>query len=138
MGYEKFVQIGRVAFVSVGPSKGKLVVIVDVIDQNRALVDGPCSGVSRQMINFKSLQLTKFLVKVGPGARTNTVTKAWKKADITAKWAESSWAKRQESLAVRASMSDFDRFKLMKAKQARRGMQGQLYAKAIKSLKKSK
>lgn len=38
MGYEKFVEIGRVAFVSAGPSKGKLAVIVDVLDQNRYLI----------------------------------------------------------------------------------------------------
>ena len=35
MGYKKFVEIGRVAFVAVGPNKGKLVVIVDVLDQHR-------------------------------------------------------------------------------------------------------
>ncbi|KAF6028323.1 RPL14 [Bugula neritina] len=114
MGYEKFVEIGRVAFVSAGPSKGKLAVIVDVLDQNRALVDGPCSGVARHVANFKALQLTKYVVKVGPGARTGTVTKAWTKADITSK------------------------FKLMKAKQARRGMQSQLYGKANKILKSKK
>lgn len=61
------------------------------------------------MINFKLLQLTKFVVKIGPSARTGTVTKAWNKADISTKWAESSWAKRQEAMTVRASLSDYDR-----------------------------
>lgn len=75
----------------------------------RALVDGPCSDVSRQMINFKTLQLTKFTVRIGPGSRTGTVTKAWKAADISAKWAESGWAKRQEAIAARKLMNDFDR-----------------------------
>ncbi|XP_067928313.1 large ribosomal subunit protein eL14-like [Watersipora subatra] len=135
MVYQKFVEVGRVAFVAAGPSKGKLVVIVDVVDQNRALVDGPCSGAARQMINFKALQLTKFVVKIGPGARTGTVTKAWNAADISTKWAESSWAKRQQAIATRASLTDFDRYKLMKAKQARRGMRNQLYGKASKMLK---
>lgn len=75
----------------------------------RALCDGPCSGVSRQVINFKALQLTKFVIKIGPGARTSTVTKVWKKDDISTKWAETSWAKRQVNLSLRANMSDFDR-----------------------------
>ena len=73
------------------------------------MVDGPCSGVARHMINFKTLQLTKFVVKIGPGARTGTVTKAWEKEGVTAKWEESGWAKRQQALAARASMTDFDR-----------------------------
>ena len=75
----------------------------------RALCDGPCSGVSRQVLNFKQLQLTKFLLKLGPGARTSTVTKQWEKDDINAKWAETSWAKRQQNSELRAAMSDFDR-----------------------------
>ena len=75
----------------------------------RALCDGPCSGVSRQVLNFKQLQLTKFLLKLGPGARTSTVIKQWKKDDINAKWAETSWAKRQQNSELRAAMTDFDR-----------------------------
>lgn len=31
----RFVEIGRVAYISYGPDAGKLAVIVDVIDQNR-------------------------------------------------------------------------------------------------------
>lgn len=34
--FKRFVEIGRVAYVSFGPHAGKLVAIVDVIDQNRA------------------------------------------------------------------------------------------------------
>jgi hypothetical protein len=33
--FRRFVEIGRVAYVSFGPHAGKLVAIVDVIDQNR-------------------------------------------------------------------------------------------------------
>ena len=33
--YERFVEIGRVAYVAHGDDKGKLIAIVDVIDQNR-------------------------------------------------------------------------------------------------------
>lgn len=32
---ERFVEVGRVAFIAYGDDKGKLCVILDVIDQNR-------------------------------------------------------------------------------------------------------
>jgi len=36
--FQRFVQSGRVAYVSDGPYKGKLVTIVDIIDQNRVRI----------------------------------------------------------------------------------------------------
>lgn len=38
MVFRRFVEVGRVAYVSFGPHAGKLVAIVDVIDQNRVSV----------------------------------------------------------------------------------------------------
>ena len=35
MPFKRYVEIGRVALVNYGPDYGRLVVIVDVIDQNR-------------------------------------------------------------------------------------------------------
>jgi large subunit ribosomal protein L14e len=119
MTYTRFVEIGRVAYVAYGPDAGKLVAIVDVIDQNKALVDGPCSGVARQAMNFKQLHLTKFVLTFPHSARTRLVKKAWEKADINKQWQESTWAKKIVSREQRKQLSDFDRFKLMKAKQAR-------------------
>lgn len=60
----------------------------------KALVDGPCSDVRRKDINFKALQLTPFTVKIGPSARSKAVRKAWEAADISNKWAQTSWAKK--------------------------------------------
>ena len=37
--YSRFVEIGRVAYIAYGPDAGKLVAIVDVIDQSRVSVD---------------------------------------------------------------------------------------------------
>ena len=45
-----------------GPCKGKIAAIVDVIDQNRVLIDGPCSEVPRQEYPIKSLHLTALTV----------------------------------------------------------------------------
>merc|ERR1711993_56892 len=119
MVFERLVEIGRVAYIAHGDDKGKLAVIIDVIDQNRALIDGPCSGVSRKDINFKALHLTSFVVKIGHSARSGTVRKAWEKAEISKKWEATTWAKKIAARERRAELTDFERFKLMKAKQAR-------------------
>ena len=51
MPFKKFVEVGRVAVLGgEGPNQGKIAAIVNVIDQNRVLVDGPTSGVLRQVI----------------------------------------------------------------------------------------
>ncbi|MGV7423232.1 KOW domain-containing RNA-binding protein, partial [Mycobacterium kansasii] len=68
------------AYISFGPHAGKLVAIVDVIDQNRALVDGPCTRVRRQAMPFKCMQLTDFILKFPHSARQKYVRKAWEKA----------------------------------------------------------
>ncbi|CAB1350555.1 unnamed protein product [Coregonus sp. 'balchen'] len=81
--FKRYVEIGRVAYISFGPHAGSLVAIVDVIDQNRALVDGPCTGVKRQSMPFN--------------ARQKFVKRAWEKAQVTEKWAESNWAKKIEA-----------------------------------------
>merc|ERR1711974_592215 len=64
--FAKFVEIGRVAFINYGENLGKLCVILDVIDNNRAWVDGP--GIARQQLNFKRVTLTKFVIKITRGA----------------------------------------------------------------------
>merc|ERR1719239_1830018 len=45
--------------------------------------------------------------------------KAWEAAEVDKKWSETTWAKKLASREKRAGLTDFDRFKLMKAKQAR-------------------
>jgi len=142
MTFTRYVQVGRVAYIAYGADQGKLATIVDVVDQNRALIDGPDTDVKRQLINFKALHLTKFLIKIPHGARQKTLRNAWKKAEITTKWGSSSWAKRLQAKQVRENLSDFERFKLMKAKQARNRMitleVGKLRLKAKKEPKKEK
>lgn len=40
--FKRFIEIGRVAYISFGPHAGKLVAIVDVIDQNRVSPQQDC------------------------------------------------------------------------------------------------
>ncbi|KAL0962098.1 hypothetical protein UPYG_G00335620 [Umbra pygmaea] len=116
MVFKRYVEIGRVAYIGFGPNAGNLVAIVDVIDQNRALVEGPCTGVKRQAMPFKCLELTDYVIKIPHSCRQKFVRRAWEKAQVSQKWAESSWAKKIEARRRRANMSDFDRFKVMRAK----------------------
>ena len=58
------------------------------------LVDGPCSGVPRKVVNLKQLHLTKFLIKFTHSTRTRVVRKAWEEEKINEKWAETTWAKK--------------------------------------------
>ncbi|KAE9620910.1 putative 60S ribosomal protein L14 [Lupinus albus] len=62
MPFKRFVEIGRVAQINYGKEYGRLVVIVDVIDQNRALVDAP--DIVRSQVNFKRLSLTDLKVDI--------------------------------------------------------------------------
>lgn len=59
-----FFEIGRVALVNFGPDAGKFVVIVDIVDSNRALVDGPTSDVARQSMPLRWLSLTNIKVPI--------------------------------------------------------------------------
>ena len=49
MPFKRFVEVGRVVFAADGKEKGKIAAIVNVIDQNRVLIEGPLSGVARQV-----------------------------------------------------------------------------------------
>merc|ERR1712066_801885 len=43
---------------------------------------------------MNNIQLTKFKLEFLFGAKTSTVKKAWEAADMSAKWAETAWAKK--------------------------------------------
>jgi large subunit ribosomal protein L14e len=127
MPYDRLVQVGRVAYVAFGHETGKICCITNIIDQTRVLIDGPSSHVARQAINIKALHLTKYVLKLLPGARSKTVKAHWDKHEINQKWQSSRWCKKIQAKHLRASMTDFDRFKLLKAKQAYNRIVGHEY-----------
>merc|ERR1712203_843121 len=114
MVFEKFIEVGAVVYITWGHHKGKIAAIANVVDQNRILIDGP-----RTVVNLKQVQLTKFKINIPWGYRTGGIKKIWEKENMSAQWAETKWAKKIASKAVKASLTDFDRFKLMKIKQKR-------------------
>ena len=92
----KLIQTGRVAYIAFGADAGKLCTIVDIMDNKRALVDGPTC--SRQPMRYKAMHLTKFVItKLPRGATTRCVKKLWADAKIDEQWRETSWFKRLES-----------------------------------------
>ena len=119
--FTRFVQVGRVVLVKSGEYENKLCVIIDVIDANRALVDSPKGqGVSRQPLLLKNLALTDFVVPIRRSCKRTTLEKAWTEQDISNKWAKTSTARRLAVRARRAASTDFERFKVMKARKQHR------------------
>jgi large subunit ribosomal protein L14e len=111
MGYNNFVQIGRVARINYGPQEGKLATIVDIVTDKRVLVDG--ENISRQVIPVSRLQLTKQVVKVGRGARTGALRKIISKEQVAQKFAQSTLGKHYASQERRENLTDFERFKVL-------------------------
>ncbi|KAI8997302.1 60S ribosomal protein L14e [Pilobolus umbonatus] len=118
--FKRQVEVGRVVLVNHGPSAGKLAVIVEIIDHNRALIDGPTTGVPRQAFAYRRMVLTPLVVNIPRGVGKTALSKALKKDETVAKWEKSAWAKKLEQRKVRASLTDFDRFKLRKLQNKRR------------------
>ena len=121
LSFSRFVEVGRIVLINYGPDEGKLATIIDIVDGNKCLVDGPATktGVARQVIPFKRVALTDIVVKIPKNARQKTLNKAWDEADVLAKWDASSWAKKLAAKKKRASLTDFQRFQLMVARKQR-------------------
>merc|ERR1719447_1196643 len=98
MVYQKFVEVGRVAVMA---DTGKIATVVDVINQNRALVEGP--GIPRQSMNIKNLYLTKLKVKFNHSAKSSIVKKAWEEAEVTKKFEASGWGQRIKKVNINHS-----------------------------------
>jgi large subunit ribosomal protein L14e len=85
------------------------------------LVDGPSTKegavVPRQAIPTSAISLTPWVIPSLPkAAGTGAVKKLWEKNEIDKKWAESSWAKKMEQQSRRKTLTDFERFKVMRLK----------------------
>ncbi|ERN13097.1 60S ribosomal protein L14-2 [Amborella trichopoda] len=130
MPFKRYVEIGSVALVNYGKDYGRLVVIVDVIDQNRALVDAP--DMIRCQMNFKRLSLTDIKIDIPRVPKKKSLIAAMDGADVKNKWERSSWGRKLIVQKQRASLTDFDRFKVMLARIKRGGLIRQELAKLKK------
>jgi large subunit ribosomal protein L14e len=130
----RFVEIGRVVYINYGPDLGKLAVIVDIVDYNRAIVDGPSTGVARQQLPLKRASLTEFVIPLKRNQTSKSVAKAFAEASIAEKWAETNTGKTQAARLRKASLTDFERFKVMLAQQKK----SLLVRQELRKLKKTK
>ena len=133
MGFNRYVEVGRVVLINHGPEAGKLATVIDIVDQNKCLIEGPeeVTGVARQVISYKRIALTDHKVKIQRSARAKQLKAAWKEGDVLTQWAGSTWAKKLDNKKKRAALSDFDRFKVMVAKKQK----SRIIAAKIKELK---
>lgn len=99
-GYNRFVQVGRVARVNFGPLEGKIATIVDVVNDKRVLIDG--EGISRQVIPISRLQLTKQVLKIGRGTTSGKLRKTIAKQNVNAKFESGSLGRSLAKQAKRA------------------------------------
>ena len=93
------------------------------------------SGVPRKAMMFKHMRLLKYKVAIAHGARTGTVRKAWAAAKVDEQWKENALNKSIVARRTRASLNDFERFKLSKAKKARNHEINKAYSALKKAAK---
>jgi large subunit ribosomal protein L14e len=96
------------------PNDHLQLVITDVVDHNRALVDAP--EIVRTVVNFKRLTLTDIKIDVRRLAKKKELKEAIEAGEVHKKWAASSWGRKLAVQQKRASLGDFDRFKVMVAR----------------------
>eukprot|EP01088_Endostelium_zonatum_P006954 TRINITY_DN19103_c0_g1_i1.p1 TRINITY_DN19103_c0_g1~~TRINITY_DN19103_c0_g1_i1.p1 ORF type:complete len:151 (+),score=33.72 TRINITY_DN19103_c0_g1_i1:100-552(+) len=140
MGFTKFVEIGRVVYINYGPQRGKTAVIIDVIDQNRAFIDGPSSitGVRRQQIPLRRLTLTNIKLNIQRGARLGTLVKAYNTANVQTTFAKTALAKRVARQTQRRNLNDFERFQVQVLRRRRAYQERQEYSKLVSADNKAR
>ena len=111
--FNRFVEVGRIVTLKDGPKANALAVIVEIVDHNRVLIDGPLSGVHRQVVSLRHITLTGIRTKIPRAARTSTVKKALKKYNILVTHYSTAAAKKAASKLKRTTLTDFERFKVM-------------------------
>jgi large subunit ribosomal protein L14e len=114
---QRNIELGRVALVNLKADKlyGKLVVVVDLVDQNRVLVDAP--GIKRCIINLKRLAITP--IKLDTGRCPDAAALAAAHKGAAAEFAASKWGQKIARQSARKALTDFDRFKVAIARSKR-------------------
>lgn len=87
-------------------------------------MDGPSTGVPRQVMAYRDMTLTRFVIKVPRAAGSTAVKKAFEASGVAEKWAESKWAKTIKAREARKNTTDFERFTVQVLKKQRRNILG--------------
>ena len=107
-------QIGRVCLINFGHLANKLCTVIDIVDANRALVEGP--EVPRQVIPIRRLSLTKIHIMIPHSCSRAVFKKEFEKENVMEKWNKTAWAAKLAVREKRANMNDFERFQVMLAR----------------------
>ena len=86
----------------------------------------------RMILPLKRLSLTRMKIPLSRGARTGTLIKAAKKADLATKWADTPIAKKLAKRSLRAGLTDLQRFQVM----INRKQRSQAIKKKVKQMSK--
>ena len=127
---------GRVAFINYGADYGKVVVIVDIADASRVLVDG--ENVPRTLYPIRRLSLTKLKLDISRGLRTGGLLKKIKEFGLQSKWESTPIAQKIARQRTRQNLTDFERFSVMINRKRRSAQAKQIAAKALGKSKVSK
>merc|ERR1719281_759434 len=112
--FERFVEPGRLCRISYGSDVNKMCTII-------VIIDGPASmtGVMRQPMPIKWLNLTDFKSELNRGAKEKALKTALKESDALASFTKSGWGAKIAAKAKKATLTDYERFRLMLAKKTK-------------------
>merc|ERR1711973_591033 len=116
--FTKFVEAGRLVRITEGTYHNRIAVIVDIVNLKRVIIDGPTTGVPRQMITVRRIELLNQLTDVPRFALTEEVKTFMEKkenVELLASAKNSFSVRSREGLKVIQQMTDFERFKYERA-----------------------
>lgn len=102
--------IGKVVLIVYGSSEGKIGVIIDILDEKRCLIDGPCG---RQIINLKRIELTNLKLQVKKKISSDEIHQKFLQNNILKTWYNSTKGKKILKNNLKLKFSDFENFKFM-------------------------
>ncbi|MES1917991.1 60S ribosomal protein L14 [Bonamia ostreae] len=112
-------KIGRVCFINRETNFGKLVVIVDIVDTTKAVVEGIQNKIKRHSVILKSLEILPLEMDITQTSSSSDIDKISKNDKIVEKFQKSAAFKKIDRMQRREKMNDFDRFKVMIAQKKR-------------------
>ena len=111
--FDKYVEVGRLVVGVFGSMNRKTAVIVDIVDQNKVLIDGTAFHGARRIYPLTRLRLTNFkLTGIPRGIKSTPLRKAIEDQKLVEQWSKSSLALKLAAKSRKDKLNDFGRFQL--------------------------
>jgi len=104
---------GKVVSVTYGPSMGNIGMVIDIIDEKRCVIDGPCG---RQIINFKRIKITNIKIKIQSKMTSKGIYQKFRQHNILKTWLCTPDGKKFLRNKNKEKLTDFAQFKHMMGK----------------------